>query len=47
MPPAQPPPGQPRPRFSEAELGEKLDVRRFHDKVLGAGALPLSIREHA
>ncbi|MBV7258336.1 DUF885 domain-containing protein [Erythrobacter crassostreae] len=30
---------------AEKELGEDFDVRGFHDTVLGAGALPLSILE--
>jgi uncharacterized protein (DUF885 family) len=29
--------------FATKELGEKFDIRKFHDVVLGAGALPLSI----
>jgi uncharacterized protein (DUF885 family) len=27
------------------ELGDKFDIRKFHDVVLGAGALPLAILE--
>ena len=30
---------------AEAELGDKFDIRRFHDVVLGGGALPLAILE--
>lgn len=30
---------------AEAELGDKFDIRAFHDTVLGGGALPLSILE--
>jgi uncharacterized protein (DUF885 family) len=28
---------------ARSELGEKFDIRAFHDTILGAGALPLSI----
>jgi uncharacterized protein (DUF885 family) len=31
--------------FATRELGDKFDIRKFHDVVLGAGALPLSILE--
>jgi uncharacterized protein (DUF885 family) len=29
--------------WSQAQLGDKFDVRSFHDAVLGAGALPLEL----
>ncbi len=29
--------------FAEQQLGEKFDIRDFHDQVLGQGALPLDI----
>ena len=32
-------------RLSEQELGDKFDLRKFHDVVLGGGALPLEILE--
>ena len=28
---------------ARAELGDKFDIRGFHDTVLGGGALPLSV----
>ena len=30
---------------AETELGDKFDIRGFHDVVLGDGALPLSLLE--
>jgi uncharacterized protein (DUF885 family) len=32
-------------RNAETELGDKFDIKAFHDTVLGGGALPLSILE--
>lgn len=32
-------------KFATQELGDRFDIRKFHDVVLGAGALPLSILE--
>lgn len=29
--------------YAEAELGDSFDIRKFHDEVLGAGALPLDV----
>ena len=30
---------------AEAELGDKFDIRGFHDTVLGGGSLPLELLE--
>ena len=30
---------------AEAELGDKFDIRGFHDTVLGGGAMPLDLLE--
>lgn len=32
-------------RKAEAELGDRFDIRQFHDQVLGSGALPLRVLE--
>ena len=32
-------------KLSQDELGDKFDIRAFHDTVLGGGALPLSMLE--
>ena len=32
-------------RRAETELGDKFDIRGFHDAVLGGGAVPLSVLE--
>jgi len=31
--------------YSQKELGQGFDIRKFHDRVLGAGAIPLEVLE--
>jgi len=31
--------------YASHELGDRFDIRAFHDQVLGRGALPLSVLE--
>jgi uncharacterized protein (DUF885 family) len=31
---------------SRRALGERFDIRAFHDEILGQGALPLNLLEH-
>jgi uncharacterized protein (DUF885 family) len=32
-------------KHAEEELGDKFDIRAFHDTVLGGGAMPLDLLE--
>jgi uncharacterized protein (DUF885 family) len=32
-------------KMATEELGDKFDIREFHDTILGGGALPLSMLE--
>jgi uncharacterized protein (DUF885 family) len=32
-------------KMAEDELGDKFDIKGFHDTVLGGGAMPLEILE--
>ena len=32
-------------KMAETELGDKFDIKGFHDVILGGGALPLELLE--
>ena len=33
-------------KLAEAKLGDKFDLREFHDEILKDGAMPLDLLEH-